>query len=120
MNNGMEKDRESNPQDPLDTQAPRGGFERFEKFEKFESRSQRSRPGEARGCQSEGEAGQSSPSNPSNPSNPLEPSELEARVRDECRKSCRRNFWIELFKTVAKVAGVVLAAFGLSSFNEED
>ena len=46
--------------------------------------------------------------------------ELEERVRKECRKSCRRNFWIELFKTVAKVAGVVLAAFGLSSFNEED
>ena len=46
--------------------------------------------------------------------------ELEEQFRKECRKTCRRNFWIELFKTVAKVAGVVLAAFGLSSFNEED
>ena len=46
--------------------------------------------------------------------------ELEERVRSDCRRTCRRNFWIELFKSVAKVAGVVLAAFGLSSFNQED
>ena len=41
-------------------------------------------------------------------------------ILDECRKSCRRNFWIELFKSAAKIAGVVLAALGLSSFNEEN
>ena len=39
---------------------------------------------------------------------------------DECRRSCKRQFWTELLKTVAKVAGVVLAAFGLQSFNAED
>ncbi len=46
--------------------------------------------------------------------------ELEERVRRDCRRSCRRNFWIELFKSAAKIAGVVLAALGLSSFSEED
>ena len=45
--------------------------------------------------------------------------ELEERVRADCRRTCRRNFWIELFKSAAKIAGVVLAALGLSSFNEE-
>ena len=53
--------------------------------------------------------------------NPSEPtSDLEERVRADCRRSCRRNFWIELFKSAAKIAGVVLAALGLSSFNEEN
>ena len=46
--------------------------------------------------------------------------ELEERVRRDCRRECRRNFWIELFKSAAKIAGVVLAALGLSSFNEEN
>ena len=46
--------------------------------------------------------------------------ELEERVRADCRRSCRRNFWIELVKSAAKIAGVVLAALGLSSFNQED
>ena len=32
--------------------------------------------------------------------------ELEERVRRDCRRSCRRNFWIELFKSAAKIAGV--------------
>ena len=39
---------------------------------------------------------------------------------DECRRTCKRQFWTELLKTVAKVAGVVLAAFGLQSFSAED
>ena len=39
---------------------------------------------------------------------------------DECQRSCKRQFWTELLKTVAKVAGVVLAAFGLQSFSAED
>jgi hypothetical protein len=46
--------------------------------------------------------------------------ELEERVRRDCRRECRRNLFVELLKTVAKVAGVILAAMGLSSFNEED
>ena len=83
MNNGMEKDRESHPQDTLDS-------------EEIPS------------------------SDGATEADETKRAELEERVRKECRKSCRRNFWIELFKTVAKVAGVVLAAFGLSSFNEED
>ena len=46
--------------------------------------------------------------------------ELEERIRRDCRRTCRRNLFVELLKTVAKVAGVVLAALGLSSFNEEN
>ena len=46
--------------------------------------------------------------------------ELEERVRQDCRRSCRRNLFVELLKTVAKIAGVILAAMGLSSFGEED
>ena len=83
----------------------------------------------SKGCQSEhegGQAGTSLPSDATDGSNPLEPLEplehdkLEERFRKECRKSCRRNLFVELLKTVAKVAGVILAAMGLSSFGEED
>ena len=52
--------------------------------------------------------------------NETDRAELEERVRADCRRTCRRNFWIELFKSAAKIAGVVLAALGLSSFNEEN
>ena len=115
MNHEMEEHCSSCPQDTVDA-APetprRGGFEEFERFES------------SRGCQSEhegGQAGTSDPSNSSNSSNSSNPtSELEERVRADCRRSCRRNFWIELFKSAAKIAGVVLAALGLSSFNEEN
>ena len=44
----------------------------------------------------------------------------EPRSYAECRRQCRRNFWTQLLTTVAKVAGVVLAAFGLQSFQTED
>ena len=46
--------------------------------------------------------------------------ELEERIRRDCRRTCRRNLFVELLKTVAKVAGVIFAAMGLSSFNEEN
>ena len=46
--------------------------------------------------------------------------DLEERIRRDCRRTCRRNIFVELLKTVAKIAGVILAAMGLSSFNEED
>ena len=46
--------------------------------------------------------------------------ELEERFRRDCRRECRRNLFVELLKTVAKIAGVILAAMGLSSFGEED
>ncbi len=101
MNHEMEEHCGSCPQDTVDA-APEGRFERFEEFEKFERVE----------CP---EGGPNNSSNSSNPSN-----DIEERVRDECRKSCRRNLFVELLKTVAKVAGVILAAMGLSSFGEED
>ena len=110
----MEKNHGDTAPHPMDDGSTHkgGGFEKFERFES------------SKGCQSEhegGQAGTSDPSNSSNTSNSSNPtSELEERVRADCRRTCRRNFWIELFKSAAKIAGVVLAALGLSSFNEEN
>ena len=103
MNHEMEEHCCSSPQDIVDA-APEGRFERFEEFEKFERV----------------ECPEVGPNNASNSSNPSELDKLEERFRKECRKSCRRNLFVELLKTVAKVAGVILAAMGLSSFGEED
>ena len=130
----MEKDCESYPQDTVDAaprdtarresmsstcakeegrngreaSCPKGGFEKFKKFES------------SRGCQSEQEGERAGTSKHLEPLEPLELDKLEERFRKECRKSCRRNLLVELLKTVAKVAGVILAAMGLSSFGEED
>ena len=108
----MEKDRKSIPQDTVDA-TPRDttGRESMSsaRAEEEEREGRQASCGEsARKC------------NPSNPSEPLEPSDLEERIRRDCRRTCRRNLFVELLKTVAKIAGVILAAMGLSSFNEED
>ena len=112
MKHEVETDRHSNPQDTMDASSTANGGE-FERFEGFES---------SKGCQSEQEGGRDQREQPfrtvQNPSEPT--SDLEERVRADCRRTCRRNFWIELFKSAAKIAGVVLAALGLSSFNEEN
>ena len=115
MNNEMEKNRGDAAPHPMDDGSTVDGGE-FKKFEGFES---------SKGCQSEQEGGSDQREQPLEPfrtvQNPSEPtSDLEERVRADCRRSCRRNFWIELFKSAAKIAGVVLAALGLSSFNEEN
>ena len=88
----MEKNRGDAAPHPLDASstANGGGFERFEGFES------------SKGCQSEQEGGS------------------DQREQPLASPACRRNFWIELFKSAAKIAGVVLAALGLSSFNEEN
>ena len=140
----MEKNHGDTAPHPLDASSTANGGEllpsgrasgaRSERFEGFESCSQGSRPREAKGCQSEQEGGSDQREQPlaspgrdqreqpfrtvQNPSEPT--SDLEERVRADCRRTCRRNFWIELFKSAAKIAGVVLAALGLSSFNEEN
>ena len=122
MNNEMEKNRGDAAPHPMDDGSTHEGGE-FKKFERFES---------SKGYQSEHEGGQAGTNNPlaspgrdqrEQPLEPLEPLEhdkLEERFRKECRKNCRRNLLVELLKTVAKVAGVILAAMGLSSFGEED
>ena len=120
----MEKNHGDTAPHPLDASSTANGGE-FERFEGFES---------SKGCQSEQEGGSDQREQPlaspgrdqreqpfrtvQNPSEPT--SDLEERVRADCRRTCRRNFWIELFKSAAKIAGVVLAALGLSSFNEEN
>ena len=111
----MEKDCKSTPQDTVDdgSTVVGGGFERFESSKS------------SSGYQSEQEGGSDQREKPFEPfrtvQNPSEPTaSLEERVRRDCRRECRRNLFVELLKTVAKVAGVILAAMGLSSFNEED
>ena len=39
---------------------------------------------------------------------------------EECQRTCRRKFWTELVAGIAKIAGVILAALGVSSFTTED
>ena len=111
----MEKDCKSTPQDTVDA-TPRDttGRESVPSAPTEEE----GRKGRPASCPRNERA--SNPSNPSEPLEPLEPSDYEERIRRDCRRECRRNFWIELFKSAAKIAGVVLAALGLSSFNEEN
>ena len=111
----MEKDCKSTPQDTVDA-TPRDATGR----ESVPSAptEEEGRKGRPASC---GESARTSnSSNPSEPFEPLEPSDYEERIRRDCRRICRRNLFVELLKTVAKVAGVILAAMGLSSFNEED
>ena len=114
----MEKNRGDAAPHPLDAGSTHKGGELLPSGRASEARSERFESPEG------GQSGASDPSNPSNSSNSSNSSnptaELEERVRADCRRTCRRNFWIELFKTAAKIAGVVLAALGLSSFNEEN
>ena len=49
----------------------------------------------------------------------IDPGGQHGECCEECKRTCRRNFWTEVLKTVTKVAGVVLAAFGLQSFGED-
>ena len=108
MKHEMETNTGSHPQSPVDDESNDTATR--------ERRERQGRdPGRQASCEDESED-----RNPSNSSNPLELDKLEERFRKECRKSCRRNFWIELLKTAGKIAGVILAAFGLSSFNEEN
>ena len=110
----MEKDRKSIPQDTVDA-TPRDTTRRESVPT---TREEEGQSGRQASCPRNERA--SNPSNPSEPLEPLEPSDYEERIRRDCRRTCRRNLFVELLKTVAKVAGVILAAMGLSSFSEED
>ena len=48
------------------------------------------------------------------------PSNEHGECCEECKRTCKRNFWTEVLRTVTKVAGLALAAFGLSSFEADD
>ena len=127
----MEKDCKSTPQDTVDdgSTVVGGGFERFESSKSskgYQPQQEGGRAGTSNPLASPGRDHREQPLEPfASPGcdqreQPLELDKLEERFRKECRKSCRRNLFVELLKTVAKVAGVILAAMGLSSFNEED
>jgi len=51
---------------------------------------------------------------------PDQPEPDDPERSDECQRTCKRHFWTELFRAVIKVSTVLLAAFGLSSFQSED
>lgn len=35
---------------------------------------------------------------------------------DECKRTCRRNFWTEVLRTFVKIGTAVMAAVGLGSW----
>ena len=39
---------------------------------------------------------------------------------EECKRTCKRNFWTTVLQTLVKVGTAVLAAFGLASCIEDD
>ena len=41
-------------------------------------------------------------------------------VFDECKKTCKRNFWTTVLQTFVKIGTAVLAAFGIASCIEDN
>ena len=39
---------------------------------------------------------------------------------EECKRTCKRNFWTEVLRTIVKIGTAVMAAFGVSSFAEDN
>ncbi len=39
---------------------------------------------------------------------------------EECKRTCKRNFWTEVLRTIVKIGTAVLAAFGLAKSTGED
>ena len=42
------------------------------------------------------------------------PSTQHGECCEECKKTCKRNFWTTVLQTIVKVGTAVLAAFGLA------
>lgn len=36
---------------------------------------------------------------------------------NECKKTCKRNFWTSFLNAIIKIATIVLAGFGVQSFS---
>ena len=51
---------------------------------------------------------------------PESPSNEHGECCDECKRTCKRNFWTEVLRTVVKIGTAVLAAFGLASGVADD
>ena len=45
---------------------------------------------------------------------PETPSTQHGECCEECKKTCKRNFWTTVLQTIVKVGTAVLAAFGLA------
>ena len=48
------------------------------------------------------------------------PSNEHGECCEECKRTCKRNFWTEVLRTVVKVGTAILAALGLSGFGSEE
>ena len=48
------------------------------------------------------------------------PSIQHGECCDECKKTCKRNFWTEVLRTVVKIGTTILAAFGIAHGVPED
>jgi len=38
---------------------------------------------------------------------------------EDCKRTCRRNFWTSILNSIIKVSTIILAALGIQSFKEE-
>ena len=91
----MEKDCKSTPQDTVDA-TPRDTTRREPVSSSHAE--EEGRDGRQASC---GESTRTSnSSNPSEPFEPLEPSDYEERIRRDCRRTCRRNLFVELLKNL--------------------
>lgn len=39
---------------------------------------------------------------------------------NECKSTCKRNFWTSVLNAIIKIATIVLAGFGLQSFKDAE
>jgi len=44
--------------------------------------------------------------------------EMHGECCEDCKRTCRRNFWTSILNTVIKISTLVLAALGIQSFNQ--
>ena len=51
---------------------------------------------------------------------PESPSNVHGECCDECKRTCKRNFWTEVLRTIVKIGTTVLAALGLAKSGEGD
>ena len=51
---------------------------------------------------------------------PESPSNEHGECCEECKRTCKRNFWTEVLRTVVKIGTAVLAALGLAGFGSEE
>ena len=107
--------RESVPSAPTEEEgrvgrqaSPRGGFERFESSKSSSGYQPQQEGGRAGTNNPLASPGRDQREQPLEPLEPLELDKLEERFRKECRKTCRRNLFVELLNSTRKIDLLVL------------